>query len=99
MGIVRHCSIQYPQIKYLSFQSLEITALSPKIMDILLNEYMDSNTLVIGPKLIDQQSVTTKTDQDTVTITGNNIPWNTLNVWDLDKLKQFGFSLISDGIF
>ena len=33
-----------------------------------------------------------------VCMAGMNIPWNTLNVWNLSKLRPFGFQLVSDGI-
>lgn len=95
-GIIRSVSINYKHIKYLSFQSMEISMVSSTIIDILMTRYMDENTLVCGPKLKQQMM---DVDKDRVEdITGANVPWNTLNIWNLESLKLFGFSMVSDGI-
>eukprot|EP01084_Bolivina_argentea_P222988 377358_1 len=87
------------EIKYISFQSMEINKLSLKIMDLLVNKYMDENTLVCGPVLVDSQFIGVNDKKCKIyDINGQNIPWNTLNIWNLKKLQPFGFSLVSDGI-
>ena len=82
-AIIRWISIKYKQVLYLSFQSLEITQLSLRVMNILMNELIiDDDTLVVGLKLMENQKE----------------PWNTLSIYSLNKLRPFGFQLISDGI-
>ena len=92
-AIIRFISIKFQKIKYLSFQSLEISQLSVKIMEILIKQ-MDDDTLVVGPSLMYQH----KENDELLDINGGNIPWNTINIWNINKLKPFGFQLISDGI-
>merc|ERR1712060_670816 len=59
-------------------------------------KYMDENTLVVGPKL--KQQMIYAQESRVETISGANIPWNTFNVWNLEKLRLFGFSVVSDGV-
>ena len=81
-SVIRWISIKYKDIVYLSFQSLEITQLSVRIINILMHELMDNDTLCAGVKLIENQKE----------------PWNTLNIYSLKKLNPFGFQLVSDGL-
>ena len=94
-SLIRSASTYKEKIEYLSFQSLEISKSSPKMMRNLI-EYLDDNTLVVGPLLVDSQA--TESKEEEMDVNGSNVPWNTLNIWILDKLQPFGFSLVSDGI-
>jgi len=101
-AIIRSVSLAADrEIKYLSFQSLEISRLSPKIVDVLMATYMDGNTLLCGPQLVETQMTEAADEKEMereLDVDGWNIPWNTLNIWNLAKLQAFGFSLVSDGI-
>ncbi|MCH9812826.1 MAG: hypothetical protein K0U47_02655 [Epsilonproteobacteria bacterium] len=77
--------------KELLFQSIEVEI---SIEDMLtLERYLDEDTLVVGAKLLDRHG-----HQDEVcTIDGWTTPWNTLALWNINKLGLTGFLSISSG--
>lgn len=75
----------------LLFQSIEVT-LEKEDIDNLLKE-MDEKTLVVGAKLHPKHG-DRKGKQP---LNGWNSPWNTLALWDLQKLGLTGFLSISSG--
>lgn len=48
--------------------------------------------LVVGPEIAGHSF-----SEGQQTITGRTTPWNTLAVWDLNRLAKLGFPLIGDG--
>lgn len=110
----------YKEIKYVSYQSLEISV-SSHIMNTLFTKYFDDNTLCVGPCLrrdiqfdpfnqlrrtsmaITNNKNGNKTQRlsgtsQVLTINGANFSWNTLNIWNLNKLAKIGFVTVTDGI-
>ena len=77
--------------KELLFQSIEVN-ISLKDMMILEQE-LKSDTLVIGAKLCERHGQ----QNETCTIDGWTSPWNTLAMWNLEKLALTGFLTISSG--
>lgn len=77
--------------KELLFQSIEVEiALEDMIK---LEKYLDSDTLVVGAKLLDIHA----NGNEYSSINGWNSPWNTLALWDIEKLGLTGFLSISSG--
>ena len=64
----------------LLFQSIEVTALPEDIKS--LERHLDSNTLVVGAKLHEMHGHV----NEKVELTGWTTPWNTLALWNLEKL-------------
>jgi hypothetical protein len=77
--------------KELLFQSIEVS-ISLKDM-ILLEEQLQKDTLVVGAKLCERHGH----DKKISTINGWTTPWNTLALWNLEKLALTGFLTISSG--
>ena len=77
--------------KELLFQSIEVS-IGLKDM-LLLEKELTSDTLVIGAKLCDRHGH----HNETCTINGWTSPWNTLALWNLEKLALTGFLTISSG--
>lgn len=77
--------------KELLFQSIEVE-ISLEDMQ-RLESYLDENTLVVGAKLHDRHGA----KNETCIINGWNSPWNTLALWNLEKLSLTGFLSISSG--
>jgi len=75
----------------LLFQSIEVTALPEDIKS--LERYLDGNTLVVGVKLHEMHGHINKK----VELTGWTTPWNTLALWNLQKLGLTGFLTVSSG--
>ncbi len=66
-----------------------------------LNQHMTDDTLVVGAALPGHDFYG-KSDDDTigteVDLNGRTCPWNTLAMWDLNKLALIGFPLCADGL-
>jgi len=75
----------------LLFQSIEVTALPEDIKS--LERHLDSNTLVVGAKLHEMHGHV----NEKVELTGWTTPWNTLALWNLEKLGLTGFLTVSSG--
>jgi len=75
----------------LLFQSIEVTALSEDIKS--LEHHLDGNTLVVGAKLHEMHGHI----NEKVELTGWTTPWNTLALWNLEKLGLTGFLTVSSG--
>jgi len=88
------------QADLLMFTSAEIN-LSPTIVSKLCHHVVENeNAIVAGAALNGHQYYAMKTESDTsrreFPLTGRTTPWNTLCVWNLDKLSLTGFSTVSD---
>jgi len=77
--------------KELLFQSIEVS-ISLSDME-KLEKHLDKDTLVVGAKLVDIHANGSKYS----IINGWNSPWNTLALWNIDKLGLTGFLSISSG--
>jgi hypothetical protein len=77
--------------KELLFQSIEVEISHNDIDE--LEQYLLDDTLVVGAKLHDRHT----TDSGVFTIDGFNSPWNTLALWNIEKLGLTGFLSISSG--
>jgi len=75
----------------LLFQSIEVTALPEDIKS--LERHLDGNTLVVGAKLHEMHGH----QNQKVELTGWTTPWNTLALWNLQKLGLTGFLTVSSG--
>lgn len=79
------------KVTHLLFQSIEVT-ISKDDVDKLF-EHSDENTLVIGAKLHERHGE----KKGIQPLSGWNTPWNTLALWNLQKLGLTGFLTISSG--
>jgi hypothetical protein len=77
--------------KELLFQSIEVS-IGLKDM-LILEKELKADTLVVGAKLCDRHGH----HHETCTINGWTSPWNTLALWNLEKLALTGFLSISSG--
>lgn len=75
----------------LLFQSIEVT-LEKKDIAVML-EHLEYDTLVVGAKLHPKHG----SKKGKQPLNGWNTPWNTLALWDLQKLGLTGFLSISSG--
>jgi len=78
--------------KELIFQSIEVT-ISLQDME-KLEKHLVKDTLVVGAKLMD---IHCNNDDKQCIIDGWNTPWNTLAIWDIEKLGLTGFLSVSSG--
>mmetsp|Transcript_16716 Transcript_16716/g.25253 ORF Transcript_16716/g.25253 Transcript_16716/m.25253 type:complete len:263 (+) Transcript_16716:143-931(+) len=69
------------------------TQASPKSISKLL-EHMDEDTLVVGAVLQGHDYQPNSIQK----LNGRTTPWNTLAIWDVNKLALTGFPLVADGI-
>lgn len=77
--------------KELLFQSIEVTISKEDMLR--LERHLDGNTLVVGARLCDGHGDEGKS----CTLDGWTTPWNTLAVWNLQKLALTGFLSVSSG--
>lgn len=77
--------------KQLLFQSIEVTLEREDIHT--LQTHLDRDTLVVGAKLHPNHGL----KKGRQPLNGWNTPWNTLALWDLQKLGLTGFLSISSG--
>jgi len=75
----------------LLFQSIEVTLEREDVL--VLQKHLDNKTLVVGAKLHPKHGV----KKGKQPLNGWNTPWNTLALWDLQKLGLTGFLSISSG--
>ena len=75
----------------LLFQSIEVTLGAEDVR--MLQHHLDSDTLVVGAKLHPKHGA----QKGKQPLNGWNSPWNTLALWDLQKLGLTGFLTISSG--
>ena len=75
----------------LLFQSIEVTIDFDDVQK--LRRHLDDNTLVVGARLHPAHG----TRKGLQPLDGWNTPWNTLAMWDLEKLGLTGFLTISSG--
>ncbi len=75
----------------LLFQSIEVTLESEDVL--VLQQHLDKETLVVGAKLHPKHGL----KKGKQPLNGWNTPWNTLALWDLQKLGLTGFLSISSG--
>jgi hypothetical protein len=91
------------------FISAEVNLSSSTVSTLCQHVIENENVIVAGAALNGHQyhaAVSTGSDDDddahrrrrqrVVPLTGRTTPWNTLCVWDLDKLSLTGFSTVSD---
>lgn len=88
MIVERALSLQANKIL---FQSFETTVKDEDIVK--LQQYFDKNTLVVGAKLHPRRNL----KKGKQPLNGWNTPWNTLALWDLQKLGLTGFLTVSGG--
>jgi len=75
----------------LLFQSIEVTLEKEDVAKLAL--HLDKETLVVGAKLHPKHGA----KKGKQPLNGWNTPWNTLALWDLQKLGLTGFLTISSG--
>lgn len=73
------------------FQSIEVDISLDDVE--ILQTYLDEKTLVVGGKLNEKHG----SEYGENEIHGWNCPWNTLALWDLEKLALTGFLSVSSG--
>ncbi len=84
------------------FISAEVELSSATVRTLCQTVIEDENVLVAGAALnghdyhAGDSGTSEPSKQRVVPLTGRTTPWNTLCVWNLDKLSLTGFSLISD---
>jgi hypothetical protein len=78
--------------KELLFQSIEVT-ISLEDME-KLESYLTEDSLVVGARLHETHG---EENQLCTTLDGWHTPWNTLALWDIEKLGLTGFLSISSG--
>jgi hypothetical protein len=76
----------------LIYQSVEIDVRSYQIET--LKDHLDEDTLVVGAKIVDDHG----SAPGVVPLSGWDCPWNTLALWNPQKLGVIGFSPISGGL-
>jgi hypothetical protein len=89
-ALVRYAAVEC-HAQLILFVSAETEA--PSITPLLDN--MDNSTLVVGALLEGHQFDDTA---ERVALNGRTTPWNTLALWNLEKLALTGFPLVSDGL-
>lgn len=77
--------------KHLLFQSIEVDISMEDIQK--MEQHLTVDTLVVGGKLTDRHGHS----DEICKIDGWTTPWNTLALWDIDKLGLTGFLSISSG--
>jgi hypothetical protein len=75
----------------LLFQSIEVSIDSNEIEKLF--KHFDEDTLVVGAKLCELHC----SGKDKTLLDGWNSPWNTLAMWDIQKLGLTGFLSVSSG--
>lgn len=78
-------------ITHVLFQSIEVSIDKKDVKKLF--SHMDNNTLVVGAKLHEKHGK----DCGKQALNGWNTPWNTLALWNLQKLGLTGFLTISSG--
>mmetsp|Transcript_17919 Transcript_17919/g.41322 ORF Transcript_17919/g.41322 Transcript_17919/m.41322 type:complete len:277 (-) Transcript_17919:245-1075(-) len=84
------------------FMSAEVNISSAAVRTLCRNVTENKNILVAGAAMnghqyhADVSDIDGKPKRQVVPLTGRTTPWNTLSVWNLDKLSLTGFSMISD---
>mmetsp|Transcript_8512 Transcript_8512/g.17669 ORF Transcript_8512/g.17669 Transcript_8512/m.17669 type:complete len:273 (+) Transcript_8512:133-951(+) len=86
------------QADLLMFISAEVELSSTTVRTLCQTVIENENVVVAGAALNghDYNADFVSTNRRVVPLTGRTTPWNTLCVWNLDKLSLTGFSLISD---
>ncbi len=79
------------QATHVLFQSIEVTIEKEDVEKLFTN--MDKHTLVVGAKLHEKHG----RRRGKQVLDGWNTPWNTLALWNLQKLGLTGFLTISSG--
>lgn len=88
---------QQPPADRILFISAETTADSQDIQQLLT--HLTPDTLVVGARLLGHAgSRGDDTESVVLPLSGTTSPWNTLAIWDLQKLALTGFQLVSDGL-
>ncbi|OQW92032.1 MAG: hypothetical protein BWK78_02875 [Thiotrichaceae bacterium IS1] len=75
----------------LILQSIEVLVNEEQITQ--LGSYLDQNTLVVGAKMTAKHAKHSGWQK----LTGDSCPWNTLALWDVQKLGITGFLPLSSG--
>jgi len=100
-SLVLHAKAQI-QADLIMFVSAEVNLASTTVRTLCNHVTENENVIVAGAALNGHQYQAGETTADgtlarqVVPLTGRTTPWNTLCVWDLDKLSMTGFSMISD---
>ena len=85
---------------FIMFISAEVNLSSSTVSTLCQHVIEDENVIVAGAVLNGHQYHAAITGSDLsyreVPLTGRTTPWNTLCVWNLDKLSLMGFSTVSD---
>jgi hypothetical protein len=79
--------------KELLFQSIEVE-ISLEDIEKLESHLIHCNSLVVGAKLNEEHG---KNKKGIVPLDGWTVPWNTLAMWNIEKLGLIGFLSISSG--
>jgi len=100
-ALILHAKAQL-QADLIMFVSAEVQLSSTTVRTLCQNVTENKNVLVAGAAMNGHQyhadvSATDGTsNRQAIPLTGRTTPWNTLCVWNLDKLSLTGFSMVSD---
>ncbi|KAJ3115062.1 hypothetical protein HDU96_001226, partial [Phlyctochytrium bullatum] len=78
------------------FRSIEVAGLQKGEVEELVRA-MDEDTLVVGKCLEGHDFRAGEAPSTTVELNGVTTPWNTLAVWDVEKLALTGFLMVAEG--
>ena len=100
-ALVLHAKAHF-EADLIMFMSAEVNISSAAVCKLCRNVTENKNVIVAGAAMNGHQYHAGVSDIDgnpnrqVVPLTGRTTPWNTLCVWNLDKLSLTGFSMISD---
>lgn len=84
--------------RFILFSSLEMVFNAAAVSHLMQN-FDAKSDLVVGPELrgFHQWSPDETEVEKEVPLSADNIPWNTMALWDIRKLSMFGFLPVADG--
>mmetsp|Transcript_13288 Transcript_13288/g.26684 ORF Transcript_13288/g.26684 Transcript_13288/m.26684 type:complete len:277 (+) Transcript_13288:127-957(+) len=100
-SLVLHAKTQL-NADLIMFVSAEVNLACTTVRTLCRHVTENKNVIVAGAAMNGHQYQSDSSSNDgsskrkVVPLTGRTTPWNTLCVWDLDKLSMTGFSMISD---
>ena len=100
-SLVLHAKTQL-QADLIMFVSAEVNLSSATVRTLCQHVIGNENVIVAGAAMnghqyhADVSGEDRSSNQVVVPLTGRTTPWNTLCVWNLDKLSLTGFSMVSD---
>ena len=100
-ALILHAKSQL-QADLIMFVSAEVQLSCETVRTLCKHVTENENVIVAGAAMngheysVDESAAGKPQNRRVVPLTGRTTPWNTMCVWDLDKLSLTGFSLVSD---